>query len=105
MALWGGRFESGPDALFRALNDSLRFDYRLARQDIRGSIGWARALQRAGVLAPEELATLEGALGQLLKAVESDPELPVKGGARDEDVHSWVERTLIERVGDLGKKL
>ncbi len=50
MALWGGRFESGPDALFKALNDSLRFDYRLAEQDITGSIGWAKAISKAGVL-------------------------------------------------------
>jgi len=103
MALWGGRFESGPDALFRALNDSLRFDYRFAKQDIRGSVGWARAIHRAGVLSAPELARLEQALGELHSVVEKDPALPAR--AQDEDIHSWVERELIARVGDLGKKL
>ncbi len=103
MALWGGRFESGPDALFRALNDSLRFDYRLAEHDILGSVAWARTIQRAGVLSKDELARLEGALNELLTLVRKDPAAPA--GAGDEDVHSWVERSLIERVGDLGKKL
>lgn len=120
MALWGGRFESGPDALFRALNDSLRFDYRLAKQDIAGSVGWARAISRAGVITAEELARLERALRDLATVVEQDPEAPLGLGrqtpgsenrttqdqaSQDEDIHSWVERNLIERVGDLGKKL
>jgi argininosuccinate lyase / amino-acid N-acetyltransferase len=103
MALWGGRFESGPDALFRALNDSLGFDYRLALCDIDGSVGWARAICRAGVLTPAELTTLEGALRELRGRVEKDPSRP--RSANDEDIHSWVERNLIEMVGDLGKKL
>lgn len=115
MALWGGRFEGGPDALFRALNDSLPFDYRLAKQDIAGSIGWARAIHRAGVLTAEDLARLEGALGELGALVAADAKAPLgpsvgtaapgDRAARDEDIHSWVERHLIERVGDLGKKL
>lgn len=105
MALWGGRFESGPDAFFRALNDSLPFDYRFALQEIRGSIGWARAISRAGVLSAEELSRLEGALGELEREVLADPMAPVRGEGQDEDIHSWVERRLIEKVGALGKKL
>jgi argininosuccinate lyase len=103
MALWGGRFESGPDALFKALNDSLRFDYRLAEQDILGSIAWARAIQRAGVLTASELETLTLALHALQTEVRMNPALPAQDS--DEDIHSWVERKLIERVGALGKKL
>ncbi|MFZ2875493.1 MAG: argininosuccinate lyase [Phycisphaerales bacterium] len=103
MALWGGRFETGPDSLFRELNDSLRFDCRLAEQDIRGSLGWARAIAGAGVLTPDELARLEAALAELAALVTADPGLPGRGS--DEDIHSWVERELIARVGDLGKKL
>jgi argininosuccinate lyase len=53
MALWGGRFESGPDELFKAINNSLPFDFRLALEDIEGSIGWAKAIQRAGVLTTD----------------------------------------------------
>lgn len=103
MALWGGRFESGPDALFKALNDSLRFDYRLAVQDIEGSIGWAKAIQRAGVVSPGELSTLLGALSDLKAEIGSHPDLPA--AATDEDIHSYIERRLIEKVGPLGKKL
>lgn len=103
MALWGGRFESGPDALFRALNDSLDFDHRLALCDIDGSIGWAMAIRRAGVITHEELARLEAALGELRALIEKQPSLP--RGASDEDIHSWVERNLIEKIGALGKKL
>ncbi|HYE61269.1 MAG TPA: argininosuccinate lyase [Phycisphaerales bacterium] len=103
MALWGGRFESGPDALFKQLNDSLRFDYRLARQDIEGSIGWAKAIARAGVLTPDELTKLTAALNKLLEEVRANPTLPAND--TDEDIHSWVERRLIESVGPLGKKL
>ncbi|GJQ29799.1 MAG: argininosuccinate lyase [Phycisphaerae bacterium] len=114
MALWGGRFESGPDAFFRALNDSLRFDYRLAKHDIAGSTAWARAIARAGVLSAEELTRLEKALGELAGLVEREPEAPLGAvlghgsesrATQDEDIHSWVERQLIIRVGDLGKKL
>lgn len=103
MALWGGRFESGPDALFKRFNDSLRFDYRLARQDIFGSVGWARGIHRAGVLNDSELAALEAALAELARDVELDPSLPARSDA--EDIHSWVESRLIEKVGALGKKL
>jgi argininosuccinate lyase/amino-acid N-acetyltransferase len=106
MALWGGRFESGPDALFRALNDSLPFDYRFAREDIEGSLGWAKAIHKAGVLSADELARLSAALGELASLVEADPMLPLTdSGGKDEDIHSWVERRLIAKVGDLGKKL
>ena len=103
MALWGGRFESGPDALFKALNDSLRFDFRLARQDIAGSIAWARAIGKAGVLKADEVTKLEAALKDLDALVSKDPHAPAQ--ADSEDIHSWVESHLIAKVGDLGKKL
>lgn len=103
MALWGGRFEGQPDALFREINDSLPFDYRLARQDIRASIAWARAIQRAGVLDAKDLDSLTQALSDLEKRVAADPSLPLRD--KDEDIHSWVERQLVERLGALGKKL
>src|SRR5690349_18462806 len=103
MALWGGRFETGPDALFKALNDSLRFDYRLAEQDITGSIGWAGAIHRAGVINADECEKLQLTLHAMLTELRVNPDLPLADG--DEDIHSWVERRLIEKVGDLGKKL
>ncbi len=101
-AMWGGRFSDGPDALFRAINDSIGVDWRLVRQDIAGSVAWARAIGKAGVLTSDEVKRLTAALGQLSDEVEGVP-APVDSGA--EDVHSWVEQRLTERVGDLGRKL
>jgi argininosuccinate lyase len=103
MALWGGRFSQAADTRFKQFNDSLRFDYRLAEQDIVGSIGWSKALVTVGVLTPEEQTQLEAALLTLKAEVEADPEQILLSDA--EDIHSWVEGKLIERVGDLGKKL
>lgn len=108
MALWGGRFEGGSDPLFAQLNDSFPFDYRLLRQDIEGSIAWAKAIAGAGVLTKDELSSLVAALRSLLAEHEAMPgglgAVPTFVG-RDEDVHSYVERRLIEAVGVLGKKL
>ncbi len=103
MALWGGRFSQAADTRFKQFNDSLRFDYRLAEQDIVGSVGWSRALVTVGILSVDEQAHLEAALNSLLAEVQADPEQILQSDA--EDIHSWVEGKLIERVGDLGKKL
>lgn len=103
MALWGGRFEGRPDELFEALNNSLRFDYRLAKEDIRGSIAWAKCIARAGVLTPDELGSLVEALEALGQRVAENPSLPTH--SQDEDIHSWVESRLVEKLGPLGKKL
>ncbi|ENS5061642.1 argininosuccinate lyase [Vibrio cholerae] len=103
MALWGGRFTQAADSRFKAFNDSLRFDYRLAEQDIVGSIAWSKALVSVNVLSVQEQQQLEQALNHLLKSVQQDPEQILASDA--EDIHSWVEQKLIEQVGDLGKKL
>ena len=99
----GGRFADDADALFRAFNDSLRFDWRLAQADITGSIAWARALNGAGVLTAAEATKLTAALEDLRTEVAEHPSPPLDSGA--EDVHSWVESRLVMMVGDLGKKL
>ena len=101
-AMWGGRFNEAPDALFCAINDSIAVDWRLVRQDIAGSVAWARAIAKAGVLTPDEVNALTAALGALADEVETMP-APLDAGA--EDVHSWVEQRLTERLGDLGRKL
>ncbi|EOY4608797.1 argininosuccinate lyase [Vibrio cholerae] len=103
MALWGGRFTQAADSRFKIFNDSLRFDYRLAEQDIVGSIAWSKALVSVNVLSVQEQQQLEQALNQLLQSVQQDPEQILASDA--EDIHSWVEQKLIEQVGDLGKKL
>ncbi|MGO1296050.1 MAG: argininosuccinate lyase [Vibrio sp.] len=103
MALWGGRFTQAADTRFKQFNDSLRFDYRLAEQDIVGSIAWSKALLSVDVLTDEEQQRLELALNELKMEVMEDPEQILASDA--EDIHSWVEQQLISKVGDLGKKL
>lgn len=103
MALWGGRFSQAADAKFKQFNDSLRFDYRLAKQDIVGSIAWSKALQKVDVLTEQEQQQLEAALNELKQSVIENPEQIL--AADSEDIHSWVEGQLIQKVGDLGKKL
>ncbi|OCG02874.1 argininosuccinate lyase [Gilliamella sp. wkB112] len=103
MALWGGRFSQAADQRFKHFNDSLRFDYRLAKQDIIGSIAWSKALVTVNVLSHDEQRKLEQALNELLNLVQQNPQQILQSDA--EDIHSWVEQKLIEKVGDLGKKL
>lgn len=103
MALWGGRFSQAADDRFKQFNDSLPFDYRLAEQDIIGSVAWSKALVTVNVLSAQEQAALEAALNELLAEVRSAPEAILSSDA--EDIHSWVEQKLIGQVGDLGKKL
>jgi len=101
-ALWSGRFETAPDAKTFEFGASFRFDRRLFEDDVRGSIAWARALARGGVIAPEDGRALETALADILGRGQSDPAF-VDGS--DEDVHSFVERVLTERLGDTGRRL
>ena len=102
-AIWAGRLEGKADDLFREFNDSLPFDRALVREDIEGSVAWSKAIMRAGVITTEEQREIEAALGEILVLAKEDPSSILD--ADDEDVHSWVERQLIARVGDLGKKL
>ena len=103
MALWGGRFTQAADQRFKQFNDSLRFDYRLAEQDIIGSVAWSKALVTVNVLTQDEQQQLEAALNTLLDEVRARPEQILQSDA--EDIHSWVEGQLIDKVGALGKKL
>lgn len=103
MALWGGRFTQAADQRFKQFNDSLRFDYRLAEQDIVGSVAWSKALVTVNVLTAEEQQQLESALTVLLEEVRANPQQILESDA--EDIHSYVEGRLIEKVGALGKKL
>ncbi|MEL6308391.1 MAG: argininosuccinate lyase [Chloroflexota bacterium] len=102
MALWGGRFAEGPDAQLRALNDSLRFDIRMARYDIIGSMAYAKALAKAGVITEGEAGRIRGGLDYVLREMEDD-NFEFQPG--DEDIHTAVERRLTELVGAVGGKL
>ncbi|MEM9065678.1 MAG: argininosuccinate lyase [Planctomycetota bacterium] len=102
-AMWGGRFETGPAELFRAANDSLPFDWVLVHDDIKGSKAWARAIAAIGVINGDERDRLLAGLDEVAQHAASLDSPPTESGA--EDVHTWVEWQLVERVGDLGKKL
>jgi len=100
--LWSGRFDGAPDPDAFEFGASFRFDRRLFDEDVTGSIAWARALGRAGVLPLAEADQIEITLKQILERGRSDPQF-VAGD--DEDIHSFVERVLVERIGDAGRRL
>src|SRR5665648_868007 len=103
LSLWGGRFAGGPADALAALSRSTHFDWRLARHDLAGSIAHAHVLHAAGLLDDAEAAAMEAALRQLGADVASGAFVPA---ADDEDVHTALERGLIERVGSaIGGKL
>jgi argininosuccinate lyase len=100
--LWGGRFSSGPSPELTALSLSVDFDWRLAPYDLAASRAHARVLHRAGLLDEHELASMLAGLDALSAAVQDGTFAPV---ASDEDVHTALERGLIETLGPLGGKL
>src|SRR5207253_1739789 len=100
--LWSGRFDTAPDAAAFEFGASFRFDRRLFEDDVTGSIAWARAIAKAGVLSPDDARRIESALAALLAEARANPAV-VDGP--DEDVHSFVERQLVERLGDAGRRL
>ena len=100
--LWGGRFESGPAEALARLSVSVQFDWRLAPYDLLASGAHARVLHRAGLLTGEELSRMLAALDSLAQACRDGTFRPT---AADEDVHTALERGLLERVGALGGKL
>lgn len=103
LALWGGRFSGAPADALTELSRSTHFDWRLARYDIAGSRAHARALHKAGLLSDSELSGMLSALTLLDDDVASGAFGPRPD---DEDVHTCLERGLIERAGaELGGKL
>jgi argininosuccinate lyase len=100
--LWGGRFADGPSAQMAALSASVHFDWRLAPYDIAQTRAHARVLHNAGLLTAAEAGEVDAALVNLLADVQSGTAVP---SADDEDVHTAIERLLIERLGDLGGRL
>ncbi len=102
MTLWSGRFAQEPDADLLAFGASFPFDRRLFEDDIEGSLAWAEALERAGVLSGPDGQAIGDALFALREEARRNPGM-VDGP--DEDVHSFVERQLVARIGDTGKRL
>jgi argininosuccinate lyase len=104
--LWSGRFAGDPDAGLFEFGASFKFDRRLFQDDVTGSRAWAEGLERAGVLKKTEAAAILQALDEIASAGAADPGFFGSEAARnDEDVHSFVERELVARVGDAGRRL
>ena len=102
MKLWGGRFSKATDALVDDFNSSIRFDARMYRQDIRGSMAHAEMLGRQGIISVEDASLIVKTLGEILEDIENDK---VEFLIDAEDIHMNIETILIERIGDVGKRL
>lgn len=100
--LWGGRFTKETDQLVYNFNASISFDQKFYKQDIEGSIAHVRMLGKQGILTQEEMQTIVSCLQEILADVESG-KLAIT--SEYEDIHSFVEANLIDRLGDTGKKL
>ena len=103
MSIWGGRFTQGMDEAFERFNNSFRLDRRLISEDIEGSMAYAEALEKAGVLSDRELRQILDGLGKIRHRAQQDPGFLEE--AKDEDVHSFVEARLVEIVGEAALKL
>ncbi|MDE7436335.1 MAG: argininosuccinate lyase [Lachnospiraceae bacterium] len=100
--LWGGRFTKETDQLVYNFNASISFDRKFYRQDIQGSIAHVSMLGRQGILTQEEMQAITKCLQEICRDVESGK---LEITEEYEDIHSFVEANLIDRLGDVGKKL
>jgi argininosuccinate lyase len=103
--LWSGRFEGDPDSALVEFGSSFRFDRRLFHEDVRGSLAWAEALERAGVLTPADSAAIMRGLQEILAAGADSAFFQTGLASQDEDVHAFVERELVQRIGEAGRRL
>lgn len=102
MNLWGARFRNEGSRLMEEFNSSLELDQRIYAEDITGSLAHAKMLAECGIITIEEGEQIRAGLQSILVDIESG-KLPIEGNY--EDIHSFVEMNLIERIGDVGKKL
>ena len=104
--LWSGRFDEDPDLELLQFGASFKFDRRLFEDDVKGSLAWADALAAAGVLSDADVTSIRQGLTEILERARVDPAFFESESARhDEDVHSFVERELVLRAGDAGRRL
>lgn len=104
-SLWGGRFDEAKGDLFKQFNDSFCFDRKLVFCDIAGSKAYAKALLAAGVLSSDENARISAALSDLESELKTNPSLMDNLDFTPEDVHEFIEHTLVQKIGDTAKKL
>ena len=102
MKLWGGRFTKETNKLVENFNESLSFDNRFYKQDIRGSIAHVKMLAKQSILTDEERDRIINGLLSIEKDIDNGV---LKFDDGSEDIHSYIEAHLIERIGDTGKKL
>lgn len=102
MKLWGGRFTKETNQLVNNFNASISFDQKFYQQDIRGSIAHATMLGKQGIISDAESKQIVDGLAGILSDIDSGKLLITD---EYEDIHTFVEATLIERIGDAGKKL
>ncbi|KAB2951197.1 argininosuccinate lyase [Heliorestis acidaminivorans] len=100
--LWGGRFQKGTDKVVEDFHSSIRFDQRLYRQDIKGSIAHARMLGRQDIISLDDASAIVKCLEDILADIEAGI---VEFDVSAEDIHMNLEKLLTERVGEVGKKL
>ena len=100
--MWAGRFHKSLDCRADDFNSSVRFDSRMYKQDIKGSVAHATMLASKGILSPSDAEKIVGGLGSILDDLESG-KLAIDPSA--EDIHMFVEAELTKRIGDVGKKL
>ena len=100
--LWGGRFTKETDQLVYNFNASISFDKKFYSQDIKGSMAHVKMLAKQGILTNDEKEQILDGLAGILDDVESGK---LEITSKYEDIHSFVEANLIERIGDAGKKL
>lgn len=102
MKLWGGRFTKETNQLVHNFNASISFDQKFYRQDIQGSIAHVTMLAKQGILSDDDKDTIINGLNSILHDIENGT---LEISSSSEDIHSFVEQTLIERVGEAGKRL
>ena len=102
MKLWAGRFSKEADSRLNDFNASIRFDSRMAKQDITGSMAHAAMLGARGIITQEEAAQLIDGLQGILEDLDSGV---LTFDMTCEDIHMFVEQVLTQRLGDVGKKL
>lgn len=104
MKLWGGRFTKETNKLVHNFNESLSFDRKFYRQDIRGSIAHVTMLAKQGILSDEDRQAIVKGLEEIREELDNGT-LTIPEHSEYEDIHSFVEGTLTERIGEAGKRL
>ncbi len=100
--IWGGRFQKGMDEMVEKFNASISFDARLYAQDIEGSMAHCQMLAKQGIISEEEASQILGALGEIKREMDRGE---FSLDEMHEDIHTLVEKVLVEKIGPVGEKL